>query len=217
MKMSRLDLLLSGSSIVICAIVLYTVQNMKKGKEKENNDEDKTIGKADLGGPFALINQDGVPVTDATFRDQFVLLYFGFTFCPDICPNEINKVTEVMNEIGDQNSFDTKPVFVTIDPNRDTIGQLKYYSQDFDPRFTWLTGPSSQIQEIAKSYRVFTGKVDEGEEDDGDYLVDHSSFMYLIDPSGECIDFYGKSQHVEDIARSINRHMRKYSGKGKGT
>ena len=141
-----------------------------------------------MGGPYSLFDQNGTPVTDATFHGHYVLLYFGFTFCPDICPNEINKLIEILNVLGKNvvnlpcaclnlqslhamylrwaldnglkpHQPRIKPVFITIDPKRDTIGQLKYYSRDFDSRLTWLTGTTEQIETVSRSHRVYTGKV----------------------------------------------------------
>lgn len=188
---------------------------MKKRDAVKERVEARIIGKAQVGGQYTLYNQDGVPVTDATYHGRYALLYFGFTFCPDICPNEINKLMDVINALEKGKCESVTPVFISIDPSRDTIGQLKYYSKDFDPRISWLTGTTEQIAAATSAFRVFVGKVDESDVEDEEYLVDHSSFIYLIDPNGSCIDFYGKSQDTKDVVASVRKHMNEQSSQQK--
>lgn len=179
----------------------------KREKLAEIASEVKSYGKPALGGPFVMFNQDGVPVTDASYHGKFVLLYFGFTFCPDICPNELVKMGKVIDAL-DKKTLPLEPVFISLDPARDTLGQLKNYGQDFHPKFQWLTGTKDQIASVTRAFRVYFSKVDENDDNDEDYLVDHSIVMYLLSPTGEFLEFYTQRSTVTDIVASIEKNMK---------
>lgn len=168
-----------------------------------------SVGKPLLGGPWTLVDCDtGRAVTDASFHGKYTLLYFGFTHCPDICPNELVRIGDVLDKLdADGKSPEVVPLFVTVDPRRDTIEQMQAYKQDFHPRFKMLTGTRDQVADIAKAYRVYFSKADENEEDDDDYLVDHSIVMYLVGLNGEFLDFFTQSARVDDIAKKIKGHF----------
>jgi len=168
-----------------------------------------TTGKPAVGGPFVLVNQDGVPVTDATYRGDYLLLYFGFTHCPDICPNELVKIQKVMAELEKRKSTPVKPVFITCDPARDSVRQMKNYSQDFGKEFSFLTGTPEQIGKVAKAYRVYFSKVDEKEvepEEEEEYLVDHSIVMYFVGPDGNFLEFFTQRMQVSEMVDKIISH-----------
>ncbi|CAE7534626.1 Sco1, partial [Symbiodinium microadriaticum] len=176
----------------------------------------RSVGKPALGGPFVLYDQDGKGVTDASFKNQFTLLYFGFTHCPDICPSELVKVGKVIKELEMKKTLPLKPVYISVDPARDTISQLKHYSQDFHPSFSFLTGTRDQIERATRAYRVYFSKVDQNDDVDEDYLVDHSIVLYLLDPDGEFVEFYTQSMQVSDIVQSIAKHMKEDTAKRAG-
>jgi protein SCO1/2 len=138
-------------------VVYYNVEKEEKLQKVAKNVV--SVGKPALGGPWVLVDQDGVPRTDASFRGRFTLLYFGFTFCPDICPSELVKVAKIMNALEKKNCSVVQPLFISVDPSRDTIGQLKHYSQDFHKDFTYLTGTKDQVAAAARAYRVYFSKV----------------------------------------------------------
>ena len=192
--------------------LLTYYQIEKENRAKRVASDITTTGKAALGGPWSLVDQDGVPRTDASYLGTYQLLYFGFTYCPDICPNELVKMGKVADEVKKRKGY-VKPVFISVDPVRDSIGQLKEYSQDFSPEFVWLTGTRDQIAEAARAYRVYFSKANENEDDEDDYLVDHSIVMYLLSPTGEFLDFFPKRMTVSDISDKIME----YSSKDKGT
>ena len=117
-----------------------------------------------------LVNQDGETVTDAHYNKGYSLLYFGFTYCPDICPNELVKIGKIVDDLNKRHKIDTsttdgmqntvlKPVFISVDPPRDTIGQMKHYAKDFHSSIDWLTGTTEQIATISKAFRVYFSKV----------------------------------------------------------
>ncbi|CAN0326777.1 unnamed protein product, partial [Ascophyllum nodosum] len=163
-----------------------------KWDEKQNrvSSEVTSTGKPALGGPFTLVDMHGRPVTDKDFQGSFVMLYFGFCYCPDICPSELVKVGAIAEKLQAKlGEGAVKPVFVSVDPDRDSIAQLRHYSQDFHPSIAYLTGTKDQVAKAAKAYRVYFSKTEE-HEDDEDYLVDHSIVIYLIAPNGEFLDFF---------------------------
>ncbi|KAI0243622.1 Cu-binding protein, partial [Massospora cicadina] len=174
----------------------------------------KSIGKPLIGGNFALVDQNGNPFTQADLLDKFSIIYFGFTHCPDVCPDELDKMTEVIQKLDLDNRLVAKagqlqPVFITCDPQRDSPEVVKKYLEDFHPRFIGLTGPIEAVAKACKAYRVYFSrppKVAPGE----DYLVDHSIFFYLMDPRGEFVDCFGKDRTAEEAAVKIREYMLSY-------
>ena len=136
------------------------------------------------------------------------MLYFGFARCPDICPSEMLKIARVIDQLkGTHPDIASKivPVFVSVDPARDSLSALKAYAQDFHPDYVFLTGSPTQVQQMAKKYRVYVSKADETE--DGDYLVDHSIVVYFHDDNGELSDCFTQSMRPKDIAEKIIEKM----------
>ncbi len=128
---------------------------------------------------FALINQDGKTVRDTDFAGKYLLIYFGYTSCPDMCPTGLSSISHALDQLGKE-SDKVQPLFITVDPARDTPTRLKEYDASFHPKIIGLTGTEAQIAAAAKAYDVYYKK-GEGEEE---YEVDHSSLIYLVDPSG---------------------------------
>lgn len=137
-----------------------------------------------FGGPFSMVDQNGAPRGDKDFRGRFMLVYFGYTTCPSICPANLQHMADALERLGDR-SMDIVPVFVSIDPARDRPEQLKEYVAHFGETFVGLTGSEAQVREIAKAYRVHRRKVVETGAEAGDYLVDHASITYLMGPDGK--------------------------------
>jgi protein SCO1/2 len=132
-----------------------------------------------IGGPFELVDQDGRTVTDATYRGKWLLVYFGYTHCPDACPTALNEMAEALDGVGARRQK-IQPLFISVDPN-DTPAVLKPYTASFDPTIVGLTGSAEQIASVAKAYHV---AIRREREPDGDYAIDHSSAMFLISPEG---------------------------------
>uniref|UniRef100_A0A8C0IGN6 Synthesis of cytochrome C oxidase 1 n=1 Tax=Bubo bubo TaxID=30461 RepID=A0A8C0IGN6_BUBBB len=174
--------------------------------EKERN---RGIGKPLLGGPFSLVNHEGQPKTSKDYIGQWVLIYFGFTHCPDICPDELEKMIEVVDEIDRIPSLpNLTPLFITIDPERDNEEAIARYVKEFSPKLIGLTGTRAQIDQVAKAYRVYYSEGPKDEDDD--YIVDHTIIMYLLGPDGDFVDYYGQNKRSTEISASIAAHMRKY-------
>ena len=172
--------------------------------------ETKSYGRPAIGGPFSLVDHHGEPVTDADFRGRYMLVYFGFTFCPDICPAELTKMGNVLEELRIKRREEmVVPMMITVDPRRDSVGQLAMYVREFHPRLLGLTGTPQQILDVSKLYRVYasTGLTDKEMEDADDYLVDHTIFFYLMGPDGGIRAYFGKQMTSEQITKGILQAM----------
>jgi cytochrome oxidase Cu insertion factor (SCO1/SenC/PrrC family) len=153
-----------------------------------------------IGGPFALIDQNGMRRTNADFRGKLMLVYFGFTYCPDVCPTDLLQMALAMDQLGQAGEM-VQPVFITVDPERDTAEHLRGYMSLFHPRFVGLTGDAIAIQAAAGAYRVYYKKVER--DDSSDYTVDHSAFIYLMGRDGEYLGFFPPGTSAERLAETI--------------
>jgi len=162
-----------------------------------------------IGGPFSMIDQDGKRVSDHDLRGQYLLIYFGYAHCPDVCPTTLQDMAQTLDVLGSDAAAVT-PVFVTVDPVRDTPDFLKDYVAAFHPRMIGLTGSANEIAAIAKVYRVYYAKA-EGESDDN-YLMDHSSYTYLMGADGNYVALFRFGASPEDMAEGIRAALA--AGKG---
>ncbi len=153
-------------------------------------------GAAAIGGPFALVDHTGAAVTDAEVIDRPAILYFGYTYCPDICPVDTARIAEAI-ELLEERGVMIRPVFVTIDPARDTPEVLADYVDAMHPRMIGLTGDAEAVAAAAKAYRVYARKSGDDAED---YLMDHSTFAYLMAPGIGLLDIFRRDQPAEAIA-----------------
>ena len=153
-----------------------------------------------LGGPFSLVDQTGRAVNERDFAGQWMLLYFGYSYCPDICPTELGTIAAAIDSLGTQGEK-ILPVMVTIDPQRDTPAQLADYVSRFHPRMRGLTGTAEQVAEAARRYRVYYARVNRAEA--GEYLMDHSSFVYLVGPDGRVRSLFRPEASPDDIAAVV--------------
>jgi cytochrome oxidase Cu insertion factor (SCO1/SenC/PrrC family) len=156
-----------------------------------------------IGGPFTLIDQNGARRTDADFRGQFMLVYFGFTYCPDVCPTDLQQMGLAVERLGPAGDA-VQPIFITVDPERDTPEHLKDYVVMFHPRFVGLTGDADAIKEAARVYRTYYAKVDIGK---SNYTVDHSAFIYLIGRNGEYLGFFPPGTSAELLAGTLRPYV----------
>jgi cytochrome oxidase Cu insertion factor (SCO1/SenC/PrrC family) len=157
-----------------------------------------------IGGAFALTDQNGTRRTDADFRGKLMLVYFGFTYCPDICPTDLLQMALAVDQLGPAGEM-VQPVFITVDPERDTPEHLKQYVPLFHPRFVGLTGDAIAIRAAARAYRVYYKKVER--EDRSDYTVDHSAFIYLMGRDGEYLGFFPPGTSAGQIADIIRPRL----------
>lgn len=157
-----------------------------------------------IGGPFTLVDQNGVVRHDTDFRGKLMLVYFGYTYCPDACPTALQTISAAMDKLGDRTSG-VQPLFITVDPGRDTVAQMKLYASNFTPRLLALTGTEQQTDAAARAYRVFFQKV-KGERDD-DYLIDHSSFIFLMGRDGKYLAHFGLDATADAMAAAIGKYL----------
>jgi cytochrome oxidase Cu insertion factor (SCO1/SenC/PrrC family) len=157
-------------------------------------------GQAAIGGPYHLINQDGKPVSDRDFQGRYQLIYFGYTFCPDVCPTTLALIAAALEKMG-PDAQRIAPIFITVDPGRDTPQALKKYLAAFDPRFIGLTGSQSELSKVEKEYKVYAQKEPlKG----GTYAVNHSSVIYLMGPKGKLVTFYNEVLTPEQLAKDLS-------------
>lgn len=162
-------------------------------------------GTASIGGPFTLVNTEGETVTEADFADKPRAMFFGFTFCPDVCPTTLYEAGGWLDALGDK-ADDLNVIYVTVDPERDTPEQMKNYLSSFDPRIVGLSGSREQIDEVIKTYRVYARKVDL---DDGGYTMDHTASVMLFDENG---DFKGTIDYRESTQNAVAKLERLVGG-----
>ena len=143
-------------------------------------------GQADIGGSFRLIDQTGKTVSDRDFRGRYMLVYFGYSFCPDVCPTTLGVMAQALEKLGTERARRIVPIFVTIDPARDTPKVLVDYMKAFGPDFIGLTGSEAAIKDAEKKYRVYAVK---RPLEKGNYGMDHSSVLYLMGPDGRLVAF----------------------------
>ena len=167
------------------------------------------IAGGDIGGPFALVDTNGRTVTDKDVITKPTLVYFGYTFCPDVCPLDMARNVDAVDKL-DAQGIDVTPVFITIDPERDTSGALADYASNMHPKLVALTGSADQVQAASKAYKTFYKKRDTGDEY---YMMDHSTFTYLMLPGEGFVDFFRREITSDQMAESVACFVR--AGKAK--
>jgi cytochrome oxidase Cu insertion factor (SCO1/SenC/PrrC family) len=166
--------------------------------------ETRSSGTALIGGPFTLTDQIGQPRSEADLEGSYSLIYFGYTFCPDICPTSLSTMTQGIDLLAEkmpEKAAVVRPVFITVDPERDTVEALASYASHFHPRMMALTGTTEEVASTAKAYRIFYQKVEEP--GSSDYLMDHSSIIYLMAPDGTYLAHFTHASTAEDIASGL--------------
>ena len=157
-----------------------------------------------IGGPFALVDHTGEPTTDADFRGRLMLVYFGFTWCPDVCPTDLQNIGLALDTLGEA-AERVQPLFITLDPERDTAAHLADYVTMFHPRLIGLTGDAAAIRTAADAYKVYYAKVTN--EAGTDYTVDHTAFIYLMSADGNYLGFFPPGTTPERIAETIRLRL----------
>lgn len=220
--------------ITSAGLLWYFEHEKERMQKKRVADASKGVGRPKVGGPFELIDQNGKTLTQDDLMGRYSLVsgrvetvvisatqtlttmppsqvYFGFTHCPDICPEELDKMARMFDLVEAQHPGKLVPVFVTCDPARDGPAVLKEYLGEFHPRFVGLTGTYEQIKAMCKAYRVYFSTPSEVKPGQ-DYLVDHSIYFYLMDPEGDFVEALGRQHSPDQAAKVISEHMREWKG-----
>jgi len=159
-----------------------------------------------IGGPFTLTDHTGKTVTDADFRGKFMLVLFGYTYCPDICPTALSRNSDALDILGDV-AEDVVPIFVSVDHERDTPEYLNEYRDFFHPRTVAMVGTAEQIASVAKAYRVYYAKVQEEGAEADEYLMDHTAITYLMGPDGKFVTHFSHQVGAEKMAERLREYL----------
>ncbi len=177
----------------------FGTPDMEAWKAAGNDDSTR------IGGPFTLIDHGGRRVTDEDYRGSILLLFFGYTFCPDACPTTMQNVSDALDVMGPAAAV--QPLFISVDPDRDTPDVLAAYVRHFHPKIVALTGSLDQVQAIARAYRVRFNKVVIEGAAPGDYLIDHAAGIYVVDPDGTFFQYFPYETAPEVMARRLSRRL----------
>jgi protein SCO1/2 len=162
-------------------------------------------GPALIRSEFSLIDHSGKPVTNRDYEGKWQLVFFGYTYCPDVCPTTLNDIALVLEDLGDR-ADQVQPLFITVDPERDTPEVMAGYVGSFDPRIVGLTGSPEQIKQAAQAFRAYYARVDQ-DSAQGGYTMDHSAFLYLMNPEGAYATHFSPSKDPADIAEEIRAYL----------
>ncbi|WP_433995723.1 SCO family protein [Bradyrhizobium tropiciagri] len=157
-----------------------------------------------VGGPFELTDQAGKLRTDRDFRGRLMLVYFGFTYCPDVCPTDLQAIGLALDKLG-SDADSVQPIFITVDPERDTASHLAEYVPLFHPRLIGLTGSDEAIRKVADAYKVYYARVPL--KDAGDYTVDHTAYIYLMDRDGSYLGFFPPGTSADRMVEIIKPRL----------
>lgn len=165
------------------------------------DDRPSGSGTALVGGPFTLTDHNGRQVSDADFRGRYMLVFFGYTYCPDVCPIELQTVSEALDQLPPSVLDKIQPIFITTDPERDTVDVMKTYVSLFHPKLIGLTGSEEQVRAAARAYRVYYQKVED--EVSGTYLMDHSAIIFVMDAGGEYVAHFSPGVTADAMAARL--------------
>jgi cytochrome oxidase Cu insertion factor (SCO1/SenC/PrrC family) len=168
--------------------------------------DDLMWSRGHVGGPFTLIDQTGRLRSDADFRGKLLLMFFGYTTCPDICPTELMQIGLAVDELGTA-ADQVQPLFISVDPGRDTPEVLAHYVAQFHPRLIGLTGTPEQIRAVADAYKAYYAKYQPA--DGAVYLIDHTGFVYLVGRDGEYLGFFPPNTSADRMVEIIRQHLAK--------
>ena len=190
--------ILLGFLIIASAVFFITSKSEVTSAQRQT--------KALIGGAFSLIDHNGKAVTEKDFAGQFTLIYFGYTYCPDVCPTELQILSEAYDSIDQKTKDKISLMFISIDPERDTVEQLKIYAPQFHDDLIGYTGTLEEIKAIKKTFRVYAGKAPN--DSSTDYLMDHTSLIYLMDGKGEYVKHFSYGTSSEKIASYLKKHVK---------
>lgn len=170
------------------------------------NHTDNGYGEAAIGGTFTLVDGNGNRVTEKQFRGRYMLVFFGFTHCPDICPTTLALMESALTTLGKKAELVT-PIFITVDPERDTPKVVADYVKHFGKRMVGLTGSPDQIAKVVATYKVYASKI-ENENSALGYMMDHSGFIYLMGPDGKYLAHFAQNTPEQAIVEQLKKYVK---------
>lgn len=195
----RTALIAAAALLVVLAVAVGARMAVWSGHDQA------TGGQAAIGGPFSLVDHTGKAVTEAEYRGKFTLIYFGYTFCPDVCPTELGVMAAAYDKLTLLEQSKLQPLFITVDPARDTVAVMKDYVAAFHPKLIGLTGSEEQVAQAAKAYKVYAAKA-KGD-DPKSYTMDHSSILYLMGRDGKFIAHFPHGTTADELAAGLKKHL----------
>jgi protein SCO1/2 len=199
----RLLCVAAATTMAVVAAVAARAQEPDPARAARLMD-DLMWGRGHVGGPFTLTDQTGKTRTDADFRGKLMLVYFGYTTCPDICPTDLTQIGLALDKLGDAGA-DVQALFISVDPERDTTDVLAKYVANFHPRILGLTGTPAQVHAAAGAYKAYYARYTPP--DGAVYLIDHTGFIYLMGRSGEYLGFFPPATAADRMVEIIGRHL----------
>lgn len=197
------------SAVTIAIVALYFIIIYGTSNKLPSKYEETSTGKADIGGAFTLVDTDGNDFSSDKLLGKYSIIYFGFTFCPDICPTALEKLSIVIDDLA-KNNIDVTPIFITIDPLRDKPENLKPYLARFHQKFIGLSANNEEdTRKVADKFKVFYEKIPESGTGRNDHLFDHSSFIYIMDKNGEYIGHFHMQSSPDEMASQIKEIIKK--------
>ncbi|MBF0379502.1 MAG: SCO family protein [Magnetococcales bacterium] len=160
-----------------------------------------------IKGGFSLVDETGKKVTLKGYRGQYLLIYFGYTYCPDICPTSLGIIAQVLDGLSKKSLNKIIPLFISIDPQRDSVEYIKEYTDMFHPRLLGLTGTVAEASRAAKTFGVYFAKAEINPEDSTDYSVDHSSNTFFVDPQGRILEVFGHAPDIKMVRDKIEKQL----------
>lgn len=203
MQQKNFFILMGVLLMLLVSVLSYALTPASKNAPKATT-QTSTAGIEGLGGSWALTDHNGKSVTDKDYSGKFRLMFFGFTYCPDVCPTELKRLSMVLEGLGDD-AVNITPLFVTIDPERDSPKVLKDYLARFDERFIGLTGSVKQIEHMEDIYKVYSAKAQDPEHTE--YTMNHSALVYLIAPDDKVLHLFHSSDTPDQIIALIRAAM----------
>lgn len=198
------------AAVAVLAVLLAGATGYLWWRSSGGNEEIAS-GVPSIGGPFTLVNGDGKQVTDRDFLGRYMLIYFGYTFCPDVCPTTLGKMAAALDRLGERGNR-VQPLFITIDPKRDTPSVIRPYTTALSPRLVGLTGTTEEIARVEKEYRVYAAEHRTGD-GPNDYTLDHSGIVYLMGPDGRFVAVIRPDDDANAMAAEIAKNLQQAGGK----
>lgn len=204
-RTSKNVLIVAGAALaIVLAVGLYAAIEGFGGKGEHEHDAANASSElppgAVVGGPFQLVDQNGAARSEADLNGHVSLIFFGYTHCPDICPTTLQSLSSALDQLGEK-AASVVPIFVTVDPERDTPEALKPYTEAFHPRLIALTGTAEAVQQMASAYKVYYAKGQAAE--NGSYSMDHSTVIYVMGPEGTLLGTVDPNAPPSDMAAKI--------------